>query len=506
MTFGERLTHLRKEKGYTTRSELAEALGIPTTTLRNYETDVREPGHSFLVRVADLFGVTIDYLLGISEEHEKKFQFDITNSEMEHVKSYRELDAYGKETVDFILGRKLSRVKQLKEASSSSVSVPMRIVRYYQRLASAGSGEIVFDDLPVEQIEIPDTPKYRRVSYVIGVNGNSMEPLYYDGDLLLIEPTCQILRYLANLNPEDQMLSEHQKYADTPTFAELYDLWKSHRRKLKSAPTAGCWKNYDISFNRFSSLHHLKVTSIRAMDLQRCLTENSTKSRTTIGNMRAIIRGMWAYAMNNEIVTTNPALNLSFDFTESLKPAHARFTDEEILALWDALYVVNNVDIILIYIYTGMRPVELLDIESCNVHLEERYMIGGCKTEAGKDRRIPIHERIVPLIERRLADNRKYLISNKYGNHYTCAVYHNSNWNTVMQKLHMNHAPHDTRYTFASLADNAGMNETCRKIIMGHSLSNAAGPAFKTGGRSDVTRDVYTEKTLAEPLKEINKI
>ena len=133
-------------------------------------------------------------------------------------------------------------------------------------------------------------------------------------------------------------------------------------------------------------------------------------------------------------------------------------------------------------------------------------MIGGVKTEAGKNRIIPIHKSIVPLVEYRLSQNREYLITNKYGNHYTRAVYHNSNWNTCMQKLNLNHAPHDCRYTFAALADNAGMNITCKKLIMGHALANKDGTAFKTGGRSDVTRDVYTEKTIDELLAAIDML
>lgn len=75
-----------------------------------------------------------------------------------------------------------------------------------------------------------------------------------------------------------------------------------------------------------------------------------------------------------------------------------------------------------------------------------------------------------------------------------------------MDKLGLNHSPHDTRYTFAALADNVSMNETCKKIIMGHSLANSTGTAFKTGGKSDVTRDVYTEKTIPELLQEVNKL
>ena len=222
--------------------------------------------------------------------------------------------------------------------------------------------------------------------------------------------------------------------------------------------------------------------------------------------MRAVVRGMWGYAVANEYVDTDITQHLIFEHTDSDTPIHTRFTDKEITLLWDSLWTINNVDIILIYIYTGCRPVELLDIKSEDVHLKERYMIGGVKTEAGKNRIIPIHKSIVPLVEYRLSQNREYLITNKYGNHYTRAVYHNSNWNTCMQKLNLNHAPHDCRYTFAALADNAGMNITCKKLIMGHALANKDGTAFKTGGRSDVTRDVYTEKTIGELLEAVDML
>ena len=67
-----------------------------------------------------------------------------------------------------------------------------RQIQYYQRIASAGTGQVIFEDMPIDRIEIPDIPEYKRVSYAIGVNGNSMEPLYYDGDMLLVEPTCQV--------------------------------------------------------------------------------------------------------------------------------------------------------------------------------------------------------------------------------------------------------------------------------------------------------------------------
>lgn len=313
------------------------------------------------------------------------------------------------------------------------------------------------------------------------------------------------LSYLAELN-NGAVVPEHLKYASVLSFAELYDKWKSYRKSLKSAPSKGAWKNYGIAFDHFEDLHQHKIINIRAQDLQDCLNKYNHLSKSSIGNMRAIVRGMWKYALANDFVEKDITQSLHFEFTSSDKPIHTRFTDEEIKVLWNELYVINNVDIILIYIYTGLRPAELLDIKSENVHLTERYMIGGMKTDAGRNRIIPIHEKIVSLIENRLAQNRPYLITNKYGNHYSRAVYHANNWNTCMAKLNMHHSPHDTRYTFASLAENNGMNEICRKIIMGHSLSNKSGTAFKTGDRSDVTKGTYTEKTLADLIEAVNVI
>ena len=314
------------------------------------------------------------------------------------------------------------------------------------------------------------------------------------------------IAYLADYN-NGGVVPEHQKYTDIPTFAELFYKWKKYRNSLKNAPAESSWKNYHIAFDMFAPIHDKKVISIRVQDLQDCITAQSNKSKTTIGNMRAVVRGMWNYAMMNEYVEKDITKFLVFEFTQSSTPIHTRFSDKEIQALWDALGIVNNVDIILIYIYTGVRPAELLEIRSKDVHLDEKYMIGGMKTEAGKNRIIPLHDAILPFIKQHLDQNREYLITNKYGNHYTRAVYHNSNWNTVMKRMNMNHAPHDTRYTFASLADQMQMNEICKKIIMGHSLANKEGTAFKTGGTAgDVTIDVYTEKTLPQLLEEVNKL
>lgn len=60
------LSELRKEQGLS-QKEVAENLGISQALLSHYEKGIRECGHSFLIKVADFYGVTCDYLLGRSE-------------------------------------------------------------------------------------------------------------------------------------------------------------------------------------------------------------------------------------------------------------------------------------------------------------------------------------------------------------------------------------------------------------------------------------------------------
>lgn len=65
-SFGTILSELRKEKGLK-RDELANLLGCSAATIGNYENDNRCPDFDTLVKLADLFETTTDYLLGRTE-------------------------------------------------------------------------------------------------------------------------------------------------------------------------------------------------------------------------------------------------------------------------------------------------------------------------------------------------------------------------------------------------------------------------------------------------------
>lgn len=65
MNIGERLVKIREEYGYT-RKRLADELNRPYRTITNYENGEREPGHDYIIEIAKKFGVSTDYILGLS--------------------------------------------------------------------------------------------------------------------------------------------------------------------------------------------------------------------------------------------------------------------------------------------------------------------------------------------------------------------------------------------------------------------------------------------------------
>lgn len=60
--FSQRLKQLRKDKRLT-QAQVAQRIGVTASMVSSYETDIRLPSYEVLIRLADVFGVTVDYLL-----------------------------------------------------------------------------------------------------------------------------------------------------------------------------------------------------------------------------------------------------------------------------------------------------------------------------------------------------------------------------------------------------------------------------------------------------------
>lgn len=212
--------------------------------------------------------------------------------------------------------------------------------------------------------------------------------------------------------------------------SRAYDkLGKSQQQKLGYA-----WK-------KLEPLHAVPIAEITLDDMQE-LIDAKAPTYYPAKDMRTVLSHSFVVAIRRDLVATNRTEYLELP---PLKASQRKpFSNADIAAFW-ADWDANCSEFtgyILVMIYAGLRPGELRALEISNVHLDQQYMIGGSKTAAGRNRTIPIADRIVPVL-RSLIDGRTgQLITMNDDRFY--ARY----WDTI-DRLKVSHLePYSCRHTF----------------------------------------------------------
>lgn len=185
---------LRQERGIS-RKELAQRLDIPYTTLRNYENDQREPGHRLLIRLAEIFQVSVDYLIGCPRD-------GLPEEAMEVARDYAALSDHGKGAVRAILRYEAAAAGEgaAEEPERRGVVSFPRIRRsksgiteleVYDQTAAAGLGNYL--DTPAHHTEqYPDGVIPSKADFGVVISGNSMEPRIHDGGTVFVQAAPRI--------------------------------------------------------------------------------------------------------------------------------------------------------------------------------------------------------------------------------------------------------------------------------------------------------------------------
>ncbi|MDR1465402.1 MAG: site-specific integrase [Oscillospiraceae bacterium] len=258
------------------------------------------------------------------------------------------------------------------------------------------------------------------------------------------------------------------------TFAELYALWAD-----KKLPKLGGsnQKSLRSAYKHCKALYALKYRTVRAYNMQECI-DGCGCGYSTQSAIKALFHHLDRFALELDVITTMYSdLVTSEPVPETSK---VPFTEDEINRLWD-LQDTPWADSVLIYLYTGFRLSELLAVKCADVDLAQSTIKGGVKTKAGRDRIVPIHPRILPLVTSRMGGS--YLLEYD-GKPITKSQYYLF-WAAVMERMGAAHTVHETRHTFRSRLDSAGANKVAIDRIMGHK-------SLDTGER------VYTHKTIKE--------
>lgn len=299
------------------------------------------------------------------------------------------------------------------------------------------------------------------------------------------------------------------------TFKELYEQWtEDYFKKLTSISSE---RTITSAYRYCSGLYNMKMRDIRIYHLQECMDkgyiipdrgkEKGQKryaSACTKGRIKSMFNLMFDWAYAREIVDRNYARAFELDKETKIKQVREKrkntiFSNEEIDLLWKNVDKIAFVDMVLCGIYSGWRPQELAILKIKDIDLELQVMYGGMKTDAGKDRCVPIRPLIQPLIEKRYAEAKElgsnYLFNDINGQQGIYMTYdkYRGRFNKVVERLQMDHHPHETRHTFITKAKRVRMEEYILKRIVGHAIN-------------DNTEKTYTHREIEELKAEMRKI
>lgn len=272
------------------------------------------------------------------------------------------------------------------------------------------------------------------------------------------------------------------------TFDDIYQITFERRVKGKTDSLRDVYKS---AYKYLSPISKLPLMDIKTGNMQKCIDTayDLGKSSATLTNMKMVCKMVFEYGIQNDLIIKDYSAFLKIQKTEK-KLLRKPFTYEEIKMLWES--DIEDVDTVLILLYTGIRINELLKIRIEDVHLEDRYFITGSKTDAGKNRIVPIALPIVSLIKNRYDSKAEHLIEFKKSK-ITPQTYRKYVWKPIMDHLKLDHLPHDCRHTFCTITDAAGMNRVAQQKIVGHK-------------GKDVTESVYIHKDVKHLLEAVDLV
>lgn len=302
------------------------------------------------------------------------------------------------------------------------------------------------------------------------------------------------LGYFASKKEALLALSEYHKQPSLKgtaqiTFADVYELWKerNHPKMTKTLKSS-----YETLFRYSEALHGMKMHEIKTEHMQDIMDAypNAFASQK---RLRTLWGKLFRLAMERDIVHKDYAQFVALRSADDAVVSRKPFTKEQIATLWENQERLPGVDLILIMVYTGVRPSELLSIDAERVHLADRWIdLHGTKTKAAK-RAVPIHHKIAPLIEQRLQGSQHLVAMAEDGRRMKYAYFLRYVWTPIMKALGFeDRSPHGTRHAFVSLMTEAGADERILKKIVGHSDQSVT--------------DVYRHAFLETILREVERI
>ena len=199
MGIGKRLKEARERAGYT-QKELGEIVGVTSSAITNYETEISHPKEPVMYALIDALGVEPNYLFQDCIKNAPS----VSDEAMRLARDYdTALDDRGRKMVrglaDLEIGYAAKRAEKekaerkaelIKHREETADEIAVYVTTLYHQPVSAGNGENAAYDYS-ETVQLKKMPP-NGTSYIVPVQGDSLEPLFSDGDKVFVRAQIDI--------------------------------------------------------------------------------------------------------------------------------------------------------------------------------------------------------------------------------------------------------------------------------------------------------------------------
>ena len=281
--------------------------------------------------------------------------------------------------------------------------------------------------------------------------------------------------YLAN-NLENERKGNVSRFVENITFAQLYEKWseEKYKKKISRSTVLG----YTAAFKAVPKLHNRVFITLQTADLVDALY-SSGKNYPTMRKIRLLFSQLYDFARMNRLTDFDASSFIRFDSheKEELNPNRIDrncLTVESIKIIFEDNSEENSFsDTIKFLLYTGVRVSEMMNLKRNDVFLNDNFFIvRESKTEAGRNRPVPIHKDLKPIIEKWLnnpSEKTDTLFYGAQGKKFIDSVYRRNYWDKYFEANNLPyHRPHDCRHTFKTFATACRLRENWVERILGH--------------------------------------
>lgn len=282
-----------------------------------------------------------------------------------------------------------------------------------------------------------------------------------------------------------QELREAPQKRRSITVSELVEVFMVDVDKMSSSKKFG----YRAAWNRIKdAVQHKSIDELTVSELQE-LVDMAAETYYTKKDIKNLLSHCYKLAIRDDYTDKNRAQYIQIGSPHTAE--REIFTEQEIAVLWSDYRSSPSTIVaeMLTMLYTGIRPGELMTIKKENVHTDEHYMTGSIKTEKGRNRKIILPDKLLPVLSWLMEQSS----SDRIAEHSTRARFYKA-WNDKRPALGLREelTPYCCRHTYVTRLTALKVSPAMLQELAGHE-------------DYDTTLD-YTHLSIADRLAEVNRL